>query len=61
MLCYVVISYCDMSCIVGVIANAKHWIENNQETDRDTVSANVDERTRHELYYQPFQVDWLID
>ena len=25
-----------------VIAN---WIENNQETNRDTVSANVDERT----------------
>eukprot|EP01035_Chromulina_nebulosa_P038659 gene38659-52229_t len=38
----------------GVIANAKHWVENNQETDRDTVSAHVDERTRHELYYQPF-------
>jgi len=37
-----------------VIANAKHWIENNQETNRDTVSANVDERTRFELYYQPF-------
>ncbi len=38
----------------GVIANAKHWIENNQEIDRLEVSANVDERTRHELYYQPF-------
>lgn len=38
----------------GVIANAKHWVENNQETNRDTVSENVDERTRHELYYQPF-------
>ena len=37
-----------------VIANAKHWVENNQETDRDTVSENVDERTRHELYYRPF-------
>ena len=38
----------------GVIANAKHWVENNQEINRDTVSENVDERTRHELYYQPF-------
>jgi beta-glucosidase len=38
----------------GVLANAKHWVENNQETHRDTVSSNVDERTRHELYYQPF-------
>jgi beta-glucosidase len=37
-----------------VIANAKHWVENNQETDRSTVSEIVDERTRHELYYQPF-------
>jgi beta-glucosidase len=39
----------------GIIANAKHWVENNQETDRDTVSENVDERTRHEIYYPPFQ------
>jgi beta-glucosidase len=38
----------------GVMANAKHWVENNQEIDRDIVSANVDERTRHELYYIPF-------
>lgn len=37
-----------------IIANAKHWINNNQETDRGDVSANDDERTRHELYYQPF-------
>lgn len=40
---------------MGVMANAKHWIENNQETNRDTVSDVVDERTRHELYYMPFQ------
>lgn len=39
----------------GVIANAKHWVENNQETDRETVSEEVDERTRHELYYLPFK------
>lgn len=38
----------------GVIANAKHWVHNNQETDRDTVSENVDERTRFEMYYPPF-------
>lgn len=38
----------------GVIANAKHYVHNNQETDRSTVSAEVDERTRHELYYRPF-------
>ncbi len=33
----------------GVIANAKHYINNNQETNRDTVSANLDERTEHEV------------
>jgi beta-glucosidase len=38
----------------GIIANAKHWVHNNQETDRDDMSANVDERTQYELYYQPF-------
>ena len=30
-------------------------VHNNQEEDRDKVSANVDERTRFELYYEPFQ------
>ena len=34
----------------GVIANAKHFININQETNRTTVSAEVDERTRFELY-----------
>ncbi len=29
----------------GVIANAKHWVHNNQETNRASVSANIDERT----------------
>eukprot|EP00322_Chrysochromulina_rotalis_P022865 CAMPEP_0115860822 /NCGR_PEP_ID=MMETSP0287-20121206/17328_1 /TAXON_ID=412157 /ORGANISM="Chrysochromulina rotalis, Strain UIO044" /LENGTH=630 /DNA_ID=CAMNT_0003315163 /DNA_START=69 /DNA_END=1961 /DNA_ORIENTATION=+ len=38
-----------------VVANAKHWAFNNQETNRDHVSANVDERTRFELYYPPFK------
>ena len=38
-----------------VIANAKHWVHNNQEENRDKVSANIDERTRFELYYEPFQ------
>lgn len=37
------------------MANAKHWVENNQETNRDIASSNVDERTRHEMYYVPFQ------
>jgi len=37
-----------------VVANAKHYIMNNQETSRTTVSEEVDERTRFEMYYPPF-------
>jgi beta-glucosidase-like glycosyl hydrolase len=38
----------------GVIANAKHWIMNNQETDRSGGNEVVDDRTRWEMYYPPF-------
>jgi beta-glucosidase len=38
-----------------VVANAKHYILNNQETNRNAVSENVDERTRFEMYYPPFK------
>merc|ERR1712151_1366438 len=38
-----------------VVANAKHYVVNNQETDRTGVSAEVDERTRFEVYYPPFE------
>lgn len=38
-----------------VIANAKHWVQNNQETNRDRVIEEVDERTRFEIYYPPFR------
>ncbi len=40
----------------GVITSAKHYIANEQETNRATqgstqaVSANIDDRTMHELY-----------
>lgn len=37
-----------------VIANAKHYAFNNQETNRGSVSEEVDERTRFEMYYPPF-------
>lgn len=37
-----------------VVANAKHYVLNNQETSRDHVSAQADERTRFEMYYPPF-------
>ncbi|EOD29796.1 hypothetical protein EMIHUDRAFT_468499 [Emiliania huxleyi CCMP1516] len=50
----------------GVVANAKHWANNNQETedrtsadleetDRTSVDEEVDERTQFELYYPPFE------
>jgi beta-glucosidase len=39
----------------GVIANAKHWVNNNQETQRGSVVEDVDERTQFEMYYPPFQ------
>ena len=37
-----------------VVANAKHYINNNQETNRGAVSEEVDERTRFEMYYPAF-------
>ena len=39
----------------GVVANAKHFAMNSQETHRMTISEDVDERTRFELYYPPFE------
>lgn len=50
---------------VGVQANAKHFIGNEQETQRqptvnennqtiESVSSNIDDRTLHELYLWPF-------
>lgn len=37
----------------GVGASLKHFAVNNQETDRIRISADVDERTLHELYRGP--------
>lgn len=39
----------------GVVATAKHFVCNDQETQRTLVSADVDERTRQEIYYAPFR------
>ncbi|KAG8952575.1 hypothetical protein FRC03_012069 [Tulasnella sp. 419] len=38
----------------GVQACAKHYINNEQETHRDTSSSNVDDRTEHEIYAHTF-------
>ncbi|KAI1499229.1 glycosyl hydrolase family 3 N terminal domain-containing protein [Biscogniauxia marginata] len=39
---------------VGVQANAKHYILNEQELNRETISSTVDDRVMHELYLWPF-------
>jgi len=38
----------------GVMANAKHYINNEQEHYRTTSSSNVDDKATHELYALPF-------
>ncbi|PKX90605.1 beta-glucosidase [Aspergillus novofumigatus IBT 16806] len=38
----------------GVQACAKHWLGNEQEHYRDTISSNIGDRAVHELYVWPF-------
>lgn len=38
-----------------VIATIKHFAANNQEIDRKTIDALVDERTLNEIYFPPFR------
>jgi beta-glucosidase len=38
----------------GVQATAKHYLLNEQELNRETMSSSVDDRTIHELYLWPF-------
>ncbi len=38
----------------GVRDPAQHYMNNNQELNRMTISANVDERTRMEIYHNAF-------
>ncbi|KAI1187543.1 glycoside hydrolase family 3 protein [Nemania serpens] len=38
----------------GIQATAKHFILNEQELNRETMSSYVDDRTMHELYLWPF-------
>jgi beta-glucosidase len=40
----------------GVIATVKHYVGNNQETNRMTVSDTVDDRTLHEIYEKNFGI-----
>jgi beta-glucosidase len=38
----------------GVIATAKHFVCYEEEANRTLMTADADERTRQEIYYQPF-------
>jgi beta-glucosidase len=39
----------------GVIATVKHFAANNQEYERGSISAEIDERTLHEIYLPAFK------
>ena len=38
-----------------VLANVKRFVVNNQETNREAVSATIDERARFEMYCSPVE------
>ena len=38
----------------GVIACAKHYIGNDQETNRHRTSSNIKEQAYYEIYFEPF-------
>ena len=40
----------------GVAATAKHFVANESEFERTTISSVVDERSLRELYYVPFEI-----
>lgn len=40
----------------GVLASAKHYAANEQETQRQTMNSIIDDRTLHELYLLPFEM-----
>lgn len=45
----------------GVSASLKHFVANNQETDRMAVSANVDSRTLREIYAKSFEKAFEVE
>lgn len=40
----------------GIYATVKHFACNNQETNREFVSANINERTLRDIYLKPFEM-----
>ncbi|QKJ20520.1 beta-glucosidase [Microbacterium hominis] len=41
---------------IAVLANAKHYVANEQELDRNTSSSNIDERTFRQVYALPYEI-----
>jgi beta-glucosidase len=39
----------------GVLANVKHYLANNQETERGSINEIIDQRTLHEIYMPGFK------
>ena len=39
-----------------VVANLKHYVANERETDRQTSSSNMDERTLRQVYDLPYEI-----
>lgn len=39
----------------GIMATLKHYVANNQETNRTQNNSQIDERTLHEIYEMPFR------
>lgn len=37
------------------MASAKHFIGGGQDLDKEVLNSQIDERTRFEMYYEPFQ------
>jgi len=51
----ITVSYVEALQTTGVIANVKHYVANNQESDRFVTNALVDQRTLREIYLPAFE------
>ncbi len=51
----IAVGYIQGQASEGITGTAKHFAANNQETQRNTVDAQVDERTLREIYFPAFK------